>query len=324
MNSVIKKRYTLLYEQNTDLAEKEIIMKKHFFSPVGLPAETIHTSCNPRCRFRKDDATLDFTGNRIYFTLIELLIVIAIIAILAAMLLPALNQARSRAQFIKCRSNLKQLGTAVQLYAADFDSYIVPWGVQAGAARVYWPVNLQRYAAAPGLDDLVAQRLAGEITDKAAMKAAAARVTSPYRCPSETGDDNNPKFGDDLYNVPFCGKIYSTDYAINRNIAGIAGDSRTGTLGIDCYKITRLTRASRCVLLFDHRSADNEIGQMTFETGGVYNNIFKRHEGQANILYVDGSARDSTLGEWLANANTPGRRVEQKFGMIPHPLTGSL
>jgi len=59
-----------------------------------------------------------------YFTLIELLIVIAIIAILASMLLPALNQARERGKCVSCVGNLKSLGMTVSMYAADSRGFL--------------------------------------------------------------------------------------------------------------------------------------------------------------------------------------------------------
>jgi prepilin-type N-terminal cleavage/methylation domain-containing protein len=55
------------------------------------------------------------------FTLIELLVVIAIIAILAAILFPVFAQAKEAAKKTAALSQLKQIGTAVQIYLSDYD-----------------------------------------------------------------------------------------------------------------------------------------------------------------------------------------------------------
>ncbi|GMU58148.1 MAG: hypothetical protein AMXMBFR33_72940 [Candidatus Xenobia bacterium] len=53
------------------------------------------------------------------FTLIELMIVIAIIAILAAILVPNFIKARAQGQLTSCKSNLKNIATALEMYSTD-------------------------------------------------------------------------------------------------------------------------------------------------------------------------------------------------------------
>jgi prepilin-type N-terminal cleavage/methylation domain-containing protein len=112
-------------------------------------------------------------GKRIFmknkgFTLIELLVVIAIISILASILLPSLASVRERAQQIKCKGNLDQIGKCMFLYLNDLgDSRVYPDTNGAGfVVRLYNTEILPEYKI--------------------------------YICPS-TMDDNNK--GQDLENV---------------------------------------------------------------------------------------------------------------------------
>jgi prepilin-type N-terminal cleavage/methylation domain-containing protein/prepilin-type processing-associated H-X9-DG protein len=87
------------------------------------------------------------------FTLIELLGVIAIIAILATILLPSLNQAKARAQSIKCRANLHQVGLALQMYLAENRSRY-PYLHTLEADRWTWADVLAAYLSFTGTNDL--------------------------------------------------------------------------------------------------------------------------------------------------------------------------
>lgn len=81
-----------------------------------------------------------FTKNS--FTLLELLLVVAVIMILASLLLPALSKAKEKSRAITCLSNLKQLNVAALGYAGDADGNVAVWsashtGFQANGYTIF-------------------------------------------------------------------------------------------------------------------------------------------------------------------------------------------
>ena len=216
-----------------------------------------------------------------FFTLVELLIVIAIIAILAGMLLPALNSAKQKAQSIKCLGNVKQIGLVFQNYANDSNE-MLPNGYYTGGMPS--TTICQTYY----LDCVAFLYRISKMTNSSSKwkQTNQNSLNGMFRCPG---------MEDNAYN---CWAF--TSYGSNKYITFPRG------LG-DIRKLSRLRRPSANILLGDnYNNGLLDSGALSANTLNLASSNGKqaiafRHSRRANFGHSDGSATNLGMSQ-VANA----------------------
>lgn len=238
------------------------------------------------------------------FTLIELLVVISIIALLVAILLPALSAARNAAQGIQCMSNLRQIGIFAYVYTEDNDGYIVS-AERRNPAKPNWGWMESWYLV---LD----QANGGQFDYWWELQEEAANRALVYTCPlfdkeelqnRRTQNDAAYGYGLNIWvdgNPPGWGKInWHQNWALGNDwIEGNQGGEQASS-----WKIDAVTKQSERIMLGDgedfYMTMNEDLDPLgNNSSADVYrhgNGSWSSGNGVGNFLYFDGHASTADL-----------------------------
>ena len=246
------------------------------------------------------------------FTLLELLVVIAVIALLAALLLPALVQAKNTAKSAACKSNLRQLGLALNLYVDQHENY--PGGS---------PSSLNSsgllYLAAFLSPDLASIRSDG----KGVVLRLEAATATVFHCPAKRMEPFIPAPGGTM-------RLWIGSYGYGYNGLGtLQGPSAAASLGLGPVelegKILRV-RGSGVRLPSDMIAIADSVGGFLghihpyfLSNGSHPKTIGNSHKTGANVVFCDGHVEYGKQTEWTEASSAARRRWNNDHQ--PHPET---
>jgi prepilin-type N-terminal cleavage/methylation domain-containing protein len=216
-----------------------------------------------------DRGAVMFMRTRTGFTLVELLVVVAILSILAALLMPMMGKAIATARQIDCLNRLRQLGTATQIYADGNRDWLPLLRGLGSPAINNWPTQLVRVLGSEG--DWQSWERTGGQGWSAAVDEGLRQI---FRCP-EGGNQYREVDGvrSDCY--------LGISYGYNQRLGNYSVDH----IAYPGYSPAKLGRQKPTLMLFADTQSTNCNRPFEHEPHLSY-----RHDGGCCILFADNSA----------------------------------
>jgi prepilin-type N-terminal cleavage/methylation domain-containing protein len=240
------------------------------------------------------------------FTLIELLVVIAIIAILAAMLLPALAKAKAKAYRTVCLGNMKQQGTAIQMYANDSQQQL-PWPNWGVAASPPCPPGWLFAGTLPPQYSQAVYNLNPANSAQAIKNAISAGVLFQYvanvncfHCPLDQPGDPTTSWFSRAQQLSSYTMDPSAAFANPPN----GGSTTTGNSSYRTMKITQIW-SPECIILWEQQFTP---GTGDWNDGASFPNsqgLGGAHLNGGLVLQLDASAYFMKTNVWDATSAQP-------------------